>query len=99
LILGADDHFIGIAIHGDKAFGFLYLLHQIVDGHGLGPRFRSADRAEAARGHTRPAAWQSLFTVGVRLSSLKMGPEVRIPLPPALRRRVLQTLGPWEFVG
>jgi hypothetical protein len=74
-------------------------LHQIVDGHGLGPHFRSADRAEAARGHTRPAAWQSLFTVGVRLSSLKMGPEVRIPLPPALRRRVLQTLGPSEFVG
>jgi hypothetical protein len=36
LILGADDHFIGIAIHGDKALGFLNLLHQIIDGHGLG---------------------------------------------------------------
>jgi hypothetical protein len=62
LIFGADDHFIGIAIHGDKAFGFLYLLQQIVDGHGSGPHFRSVDRAEAARGHTRLAAWQSLFT-------------------------------------
>jgi hypothetical protein len=37
-------------------------LHQIVDGHGSGPHFRSVDRAEAAWGHTRLAAWQSLFT-------------------------------------
>jgi len=36
LILRADDDFIGIAIHGDKALGFLNLLPQIVDGHGLG---------------------------------------------------------------
>jgi len=50
LILGADDHFIGITIRGDKAFGFLYLLNQIVDDHGSGPHFRSVDRAEAARG-------------------------------------------------
>ena len=35
LILRADDDFIGIAIHGDKALGFLNLLPQIVDGHGL----------------------------------------------------------------
>lgn len=61
LILGADDHFIGIAIHGDEAFGFLYLLHQIFDGHGSGSHFRSVDRAEAAR-DIRLAAWQSLFT-------------------------------------
>ncbi|HEY3619773.1 MAG TPA: hypothetical protein VGK96_23440 [Candidatus Sulfotelmatobacter sp.] len=59
--MGADDHFIGITIHGDKAFGFLYLLHQIVDGHGSGPHFRSVDRAEAARA-LRLAAWRSLFT-------------------------------------
>jgi hypothetical protein len=36
LILGADDDFIGIARHGDKALGFPNLLHQIIDGHGLG---------------------------------------------------------------
>jgi hypothetical protein len=42
-------------------------LHQIVDGHGSGPHFRSVDRAEAARGHTRLAAWQSLFYRNVRL--------------------------------
>jgi hypothetical protein len=36
LILRADDDFIGIAIHGDEALGFLNLLHQFVDGHGLG---------------------------------------------------------------
>ena len=36
LILRADDDFIGIAIHGDKALGFLNLLPQIVDGYGLG---------------------------------------------------------------
>jgi hypothetical protein len=35
LILDADDDFIGIAIHGDKALGFLDLLHQIIDSHGL----------------------------------------------------------------
>jgi hypothetical protein len=34
-ILGTDDHFIGIAIHSDEALGFLDLLHQIIDGHGL----------------------------------------------------------------
>src|SRR5271169_1896364 len=33
LILGADDHLIGIAIHGDEALGLLDLLHQIIDGH------------------------------------------------------------------
>jgi hypothetical protein len=36
-------------------------LHQIVDGHGSGPHFRSVDRAEAARA-LRLAAWRSLFT-------------------------------------
>jgi hypothetical protein len=34
-ILGADDHLIGIAIHGDEALGLLDLLHQIRDSHGL----------------------------------------------------------------
>src|SRR6266446_5533229 len=34
-ILGADDHLIGITIHGDEALGLLDLLHQIIDGHGL----------------------------------------------------------------
>ena len=34
-ILRADDHLIGIAIHSDKALGFLDLLHQIIDGHSL----------------------------------------------------------------
>jgi hypothetical protein len=34
-ILGADDHLIGIAIHGDEASRLLDLLHQIIDGHGL----------------------------------------------------------------
>jgi hypothetical protein len=33
--LHADDHLIGIAIHGDEAFGLFDLLHQIIDGHGL----------------------------------------------------------------
>ena len=38
LVLSADDDFIGIAIHGDKALGLNLrgLLPQIVDGHGLG---------------------------------------------------------------
>jgi len=40
LILRADDDFIGIAIHGDKALGFLNLLHQFVDCHGLGLHWR-----------------------------------------------------------
>jgi hypothetical protein len=62
LILGANDHFIGIAIHGDEAFGFLYLLHQIVDGHGSGPHFVQLIGRRLPRGHTRLAAWQSLFT-------------------------------------
>jgi len=37
LVLSADDDFIGIAIHGDKALGLNLrgLLPQIVDGHGL----------------------------------------------------------------
>jgi hypothetical protein len=34
-ILRADDHLIGIAIHGDEALGLFELLHQIIDGHGL----------------------------------------------------------------
>ena len=34
-VLSADDHFIGIAIHVDEAFGFFNLLRQLVDGHGL----------------------------------------------------------------
>jgi hypothetical protein len=33
--LGADDHLIGIAIHGDEALRLLDLLHQIIDGHGF----------------------------------------------------------------
>ena len=41
LILRADGDFIGIAIHGgDKALGFLNLLHQFVDCHGLGFHWR-----------------------------------------------------------
>jgi hypothetical protein len=40
LILGADDDLIGIAIHGDQALGFFFLLHQIIDGHGLGLHWR-----------------------------------------------------------
>jgi len=40
LILRADDDFIGIAIHRDKALGFLKLLHQFVDCHGLGFHWR-----------------------------------------------------------
>src|SRR6202011_3387276 len=39
-VLGADDHLIGIAIHGDEALGLLDLLHQIIDGHGLGLHWR-----------------------------------------------------------
>jgi hypothetical protein len=46
LIFGADDHFIGISIHGDKALRFLNLLPQIIDGHGLRSPFRSLDPAE-----------------------------------------------------
>ena len=61
LILGADDHFIGITIHGDKAFGFLYLLHQIsmvmaqvpISVQLIGRRLPGA---------LRLAAWPSLFT-------------------------------------
>jgi hypothetical protein len=33
-ILGADDHLIRIAIHGDEALCLLDLLHQIIDSHG-----------------------------------------------------------------
>ena len=40
-IFGADDHFTGVAIHPDKALGFLNPLHQIVDAHGLGLHWRS----------------------------------------------------------
>jgi hypothetical protein len=36
LILRACDDFIGIAIHGHKALGFLNLLHQIDDSHCFG---------------------------------------------------------------
>jgi hypothetical protein len=40
LILRADGDFIGIAIHGgDKALGFLNLLHQFVDCHGAIQKF------------------------------------------------------------
>src|SRR4030095_8661409 len=39
LILGSDDYFVGIAIHGDEALRFLNLLHQIIDSHGLGLHF------------------------------------------------------------
>jgi hypothetical protein len=39
-IFGADDHFIGVAIHPDKALGFLNPSHQIVDAHGLGLHWR-----------------------------------------------------------
>jgi hypothetical protein len=46
-ILGADDHLIGIAIHGDKALGLLDLLHQIIDGHGLVSIGGLSDRALA----------------------------------------------------
>jgi hypothetical protein len=35
LILGADDHLIGIVIHGDEALRLLDLSHQIIGGHGL----------------------------------------------------------------
>jgi hypothetical protein len=34
-IFGADDHLIGIAIHGDETLSLLDLLQQIIDGHGL----------------------------------------------------------------
>jgi predicted oxidoreductase len=33
--------------------------------YGSGPHFRSVDRAEAARGHMRLAAWRSLFHVDI----------------------------------
>src|ERR1700730_13818297 len=39
-IFSADDHFIGVAIHPDKALGFLNPSHQIVDAHGLGLHWR-----------------------------------------------------------
>jgi len=39
-IFGADDHFIGVAIHPNKALGFLNPSHQIVDAHGLGLHWR-----------------------------------------------------------
>jgi hypothetical protein len=35
LILRTDDHFIGIAVHGDQALRFLNLVHQIIDRHEL----------------------------------------------------------------
>src|SRR5215467_1742836 len=44
LILSADDNFIGVAIHGDEALGFLNLLHQIIDGHDLRLHWRRSDR-------------------------------------------------------
>jgi hypothetical protein len=44
LIFSADDHFIGISIHGEEALRFLNLLHQIIDGHGFRSPFRSLDR-------------------------------------------------------
>jgi hypothetical protein len=34
-VLGADDHFIRIAIHGDEALSLLDRSHQIIGGHGL----------------------------------------------------------------
>jgi hypothetical protein len=43
--LRADDHFIGIAIHGDEALGLFDLLHQITDGHGLVSIDGLSDRA------------------------------------------------------
>jgi hypothetical protein len=46
-ILGADDHLIGIAIHGDEALGLLDLLHQIIDRHGLVSIGGLSDRALA----------------------------------------------------
>jgi hypothetical protein len=39
-IFGADDHLIGVAIHPDKALGFLNPSYQIVDAHGLGLHWR-----------------------------------------------------------
>jgi hypothetical protein len=35
LILGTDDHLVGIAIHSDEALGLLDLLHEVIDGHGF----------------------------------------------------------------
>ena len=52
LILSTDDHFIGIAIHDDKALGFLNLLHQIIDGHDLSLHWCPRDRACTGRKHT-----------------------------------------------
>src|SRR6516225_3732304 len=49
LILRADDDFIGIAIHGDKALGFLNLLHQFVDCHGLGLHWRPSPGCASLR--------------------------------------------------
>jgi hypothetical protein len=51
-IFSADDHFIGVAIHPDKALGFLNPSHQIVDAHGLGLHWRPQRSSAQGTNHT-----------------------------------------------
>src|SRR5580704_10718697 len=81
-IFGADDHFIGVAIHPDKALGFLNPSHQIVDAHGLGLHWRP-QRSKLAP--FTPKAPQG-FDPGCRLAPADhrtgaCGSTVRVSLP------------------
>jgi hypothetical protein len=67
LISGADDHLIGIAIHGDEALRLLDLLHQISDGHALVSTGGLEDRAQRCSNILPEAGWRQLSSDPRRL--------------------------------
>ncbi len=67
LIFGADDHLIGIAIHGDEALRLLDLLHQISDGHALVSIGGLGDRAQRCSNILPEAGWRQLSSDPRRL--------------------------------
>jgi hypothetical protein len=72
-VLGADDHLIGIAIHGDEALGLLDLLHQIRNGHGFSLHWRNT----ALYTVILNVALVIVLTVGTKRSEATIGPVVR----------------------
>jgi hypothetical protein len=71
-VLGADDHLIGIAIHGDEALGLLDLLHQIRNGHGFSLHWRNT----ALYTVILNVALVIVLTVGTKRSEATIGPVV-----------------------
>jgi hypothetical protein len=60
LIFGADDHFIGIAIHGDQALRLFDLVRQISDSYALVSIVGLSDRAHRCSKVLPEARWQQV---------------------------------------